>query len=163
MKNVVFDDNSIKIHIQSNINDKMEYIFKKYSCKTSKPLHSLSFAYQGNKIDEKLTLDQILDNNDKESNEIKIMVFKIEETRSESLSKKKSKHVICPTCGEPAQIKIKNYKISIYECENQHKKDDLNLDEFVNSQFINEKNIICDQCKYSTKEDSYNNKFFFLQ
>ena len=161
MKNVVFDDNSIKIHIQCNINDKMENIFNKYSCKTNKPLHSLSFAYQGNKIDEKLTLDQILDYNDKESNEIKIMVLKSEVMNSESLSKKKSKQVICPTCGGPAQIKIKNYKISIYECENQHKKDDLNLDEFVNSQFINEKNIICDECKYNTKEDSYNNKFFF--
>jgi ssDNA-binding Zn-finger/Zn-ribbon topoisomerase 1 len=90
------------------------------------------------------------------------MVLKSEVMNSESLSKKKSKQVICPTCGGPAQIKIKNYKISIYECENQHKKDDLNLDEFVNSQFINEKNIICDGCKYNTKEDSYNNKFFFV-
>jgi len=89
MKNVIFDDNSTKIHIQCNFNDKMIDIFKKYSCKIRMPLDSLFFIYLGNKIDENLTLEQILDNNNnKESNEIKIIVSKKEYDDSDRLSKK---------------------------------------------------------------------------
>ena len=73
---------------------------------------------------------------------------------------KKSNEVICPICGEPAQIKLKNSKISIHECRYNHTIDDLNIDEFETSQLINETKIICGTCKHANKGNTYKNDFF---
>ena len=74
---------------------------------------------------------------------------------------KKSRHIICPICGEPAQIKIKNYKISISECKYNHIVDDLNINEFKSSQLIDESKIICDECKVRNKAEIYKNTMYF--
>jgi predicted nucleic acid-binding Zn ribbon protein len=42
----------------------------------------------------------------------------------------KSKEVICPKCGYSIRIKIKDYKISLYDCKNSHIVDNLQFDEF---------------------------------
>jgi len=159
MKNVIFDYNEKNICLQCRNDDKMKDIFEKFSYKIGEPLDSLYFLYCGNRVDENLILEEILVNNDEENKEIKILACKYNEHGC-ALPKKKSKQVICPTCGEPSQMKIKNYKISIFECKNQHKKDDLNLDEFEKSQLINESKIICNRCKENNKGNSYKNIFY---
>ena len=54
-----------------------------------------------------------------------------------------SPEVICPICKEPCYLDINNYKISLYGCKQGHKQDNLNLNEFLNSQKIYLTQIIC--------------------
>ena len=65
---------------------------------------------------------------------------------------KKPNQIICPTCYGPAQIKIKNCKISICECKNHHNIDGLNIKEFKKTQFIDESTIDCGICKRKKTE-----------
>jgi ssDNA-binding Zn-finger/Zn-ribbon topoisomerase 1 len=36
-----------------------------------------------------------------------------------------SKDITCPECGGLCKIKINNYKIKLYECKNDHIKDNI--------------------------------------
>ena len=58
----------------------------------------------------------------------------------------KSNEVICPKCLEEIKLKIKNYKISLYECKNGHNIDDIYFKDFLNTQNIDLKKIICNNC-----------------
>ena len=40
-------------------------------------------------------------------------------------SKMYSKDIICPECGEICRIKINNHAIKLYECLNDHIKDNM--------------------------------------
>ena len=48
----------------------------------------------------------------------------------------KSKEVICPECNEGILISIKDYKINLNGCKNNHKKYNILLDEYENTQNI---------------------------
>ena len=47
-----------------------------------------------------------------------------------------SKEIICPECNENILFDIKDYKINLFECKNNHIKNNLLLNEFENSQKI---------------------------
>ena len=53
----------------------------------------------------------------------------------------KSKYIICPECKENIRIKIKDYKIELYDCQNSHNIKNLSLSEFEKSQIIDESKI----------------------
>ena len=48
-------------------------------------------------------------------------------------------------------MKIKDYKISLFECKNGHKIDNLSFDEFEKTQNIDLSKIICNICKKNPK------------
>jgi len=73
---------------------------------------------------------------------------------------KKSKEVICPNCKGNARIKFENYKIKLYECENNHIYKDIQLNEFNKLQSIDESQIICDNCKTNNKSETFNKQFY---
>ena len=73
---------------------------------------------------------------------------------------KKSKEVICPKCKEYIKRKINNYRIYLNECKNNHRIDNILISEFENKQFINQNEIICDNCKINNKSNTYNNEFY---
>ena len=81
----------------------------------------------------------------------------IEEINEKS---KKSKFIICPKCTETIRINIKDYRIKLYECENNHTIDNLSISDFNNTQIIDESKIICNLCKNINKSKTYNNTFF---
>lgn len=60
------------VTILGNKNDKMEDIFKKYCCKIDSDKTELFFLYNGERVNNNLTLGQISSNNDK----IEILVVK---------------------------------------------------------------------------------------
>ena len=72
----------------------------------------------------------------------------------------KSKEIICPICKENIRININNYKIRLFECKNGHIIKNILLNEFENSQYINELLIKCDKCNETTISNSYNKIFF---
>ena len=82
----------------------------------------------------------------------------MEQTNEQSLNK--SKYIICQTCMENIRIKIQDYKIELYECQNSHTIENLSFKDFEKLQFIDESKIICDFCKTSNKSSTYENKFY---
>ena len=72
----------------------------------------------------------------------------------------KSKKIICPECGEPTCINISNFKISLFDCKNGHKINDISIDKFEKTQLIDQSKIICNICKEKNKSNTQNNEFY---
>ena len=73
----------------------------------------------------------------------------------------KATEILCPECGEICKIKFNDFKISLYDCENGHRKDDIEIDKFKETQKFMKTKYICDNCK-NIQETTYlnNNKFY---
>ena len=74
--------------------------------------------------------------------------------------KLKSNEIICPNCFGNSIIKIEDYKIKLFECEDRHIYDNIFLKDFENTQYIDESKIICPICKEINKAEAFNQKFF---
>ena len=55
---------------------------------------------------------------------------------------------------------MKDYKILLYECKNRHKSDKIILENFEETQKIDQSKIVCDNCKNTNKNETHNNSFF---
>ena len=73
---------------------------------------------------------------------------------------KKSKYIICPLCKEKARINIDNYKIGLYGCKKGHDKNIVLINNFEQTQTIDEAQIKCQNCNKVNKNTSYQNIFF---
>ena len=158
---VTFYFKGVKILIQCNDKDKIKNIFNKFALKSQVNKDSIYFLYGGNIINEELTLDELYNPIDKKEKKITILV---NEMNNVILDDKrgiiKSKEIICPKCYEMCFLKIKDYKIKLYDCKNSHITKDILLDEFENTQKINISKIICNNCNRNNKSNTYNNKFY---
>ena len=146
--------------IQCKENETLKDICLKYSSKSEKDINSLYFLYAGNKIDINLNFDQISNKMDKERKKMTLLVNDVNQIDN-NINKylKKSKEIICPQCKENIRIKIKDYKIFLFQCKNGHKIYNMPLSDFENTQYIDENNIICDYCN-QIKAKTYNNLFY---
>ena len=136
----------------------MKDIIKKFTLKLGKDLNNVNFLYNGNQLNIELTIEQLASNVDKERKTLTILVN--EEKINITSNLKKSKNIICPNCYENIRMNIKNYKISLYDCKNKHRKHNILFNEFENTQYIDESKIKCEICKNADKSSSYKNKFF---
>ena len=162
-------ENKNKIIINVNYNDeiitnecnpqeKMEKVYQILSKKGGLDINSIYLCYNERVIIQNIRIQDFLNYDDKKRNEIKIYaVFKDSKAQF-----KKSKQVICPICGESAQVKLIDCKISIQECKYNHKIEDLNFIEFETSQLINESKIICNKCDHS-KGNTFGNEFYICK
>ena len=57
-------------------------------------------------------------------------------------------------------FKIKNFKITLEECKNGHKINDILFSEFLKGQNIDLKKIKCEICKKADKSDTFKNQFY---
>jgi hypothetical protein len=69
----------------------------------------------------------------------------------------KSKDIICPKCFDIAKICIKDYKIKL-KCRNKHISNYILIDEYENSQKIDQSKIICHNCKIKNKGNTFKNE-----
>ena len=148
MINIIFTFKGMNAIIQCNKEDKMKDICYKYVNKIGIDINLIYFLYNGIKLD--LYLNQQTNIIDNDKNEINILIFK--KSKSTIIRDKRiieSKEIICPKCKENYKIKINNYKIELYDCKNNHKINNILLDELNNIQYINKLEIICNM---------YNNK-----
>ena len=119
MAKVIFNYKGIETEIQCNINDKIKDIYKRYETKIGIDISKLYFIYNGNKINNNLALNEIINEEDKRRNIINILVNENNETIiKENIIK--SKEIICPKCYENILIKINEYKINLFNCKNNH-------------------------------------------
>ena len=89
MAEVFFLFEGNKTTIQCLKDDKMGNICRKYSSKIGIDINSLCFLYSGSQINFELTFYQQANNVDNISNNMNIIVFKLEQDK-----------LICPKCGE---------------------------------------------------------------
>ena len=74
MAKVIFTYKGIETEIQSNLNDKIEDIYKKYEIKIGKDISKLYFIYNGNKINDNKILNEIINEEDKKRKIMNILV-----------------------------------------------------------------------------------------
>ena len=154
--------NGVKTIIECDINDKMKDNLNKFEIKNGKEIKYLYIFYDSDLINEESmekTFSEITNGLDKYRKKLKLLVYEMN-TNEENDNKIKSKEIICPICKENIRIKINNYKINLYECKNGHYINNILLNEFENSQYIDESEIKCDKCHYGNKFNSYDNKFY---
>ncbi len=151
--NVYYNDE--KITIECNPEEKMEIVYQKLSKKEDIDINSIYLYYNGRVIIQKVKFQDFLNYDGMKRNKINLYAT----LKDHEVHFKRSNQVICPICGEFAQVKLENCKISIHECKYNHKIDDINFNEFETSQLINESKIMCNKCARS-KADCYKNEFY---
>ena len=151
--------------IQCNENDLMSDICKKFVNKALVDKNNIYFTYNGkggNDFNEKETFNQMSTSMDKAKKKMVILVNDINkdnETNNNGLILQ-SKVVICPKCKERIKMNIKNYKVNLFDCKNEHKYNNLSLKEYEDTQKLDLSKIICGDCKENNKGNSFNNEFF---
>lgn len=160
MSNIVFAFNGVETTIQCLKSDKMKDICKKYSSKIENDINTLYFIYDSNKINLELTFEQIINEIDKDRNQMNILVFENNNNIMADNGIIKSEDIICPKCRGHCLIDFNNYKIRLYGCEKGHEINNILLNEFYNTQIINLNNIICNKCNKVNKNMTYNKQFF---
>ena len=72
--NIIFTLDGVNLTIQCTIEDKMKDICKCYSTKINKNMNSLSFLYEGKKVNIDLSFKEQAIDMDKNNNQMKILV-----------------------------------------------------------------------------------------
>ena len=146
--NVIFTYNREQTIIPCMKTDKMRNIFEKYNSKVElDKTKNYYYLYNGNKINEELKYEELVD---KKENKIKILV--IEENKNiinENI--KELNEIICPECGDNILIKIEDYKINMYNCKNNHNFEDISINKLNNIEKIDINKIECNKCKVNNK------------
>ena len=157
MSTIIFLYNKKEVNIQCEKKEKMETIIKKF-CKELKILkEDVNFLYNGSTVDMDYTEDQIIMN--KENKKLIIVTDNYTKKENQEIFIN-SKIIICPECYESASISIEDYLISISNCKNGHKINNLPIDEFENSQKINLLKIFCNICHKNNLRNRERNNFF---
>ena len=108
MVEVEFNYNQNKINIQGNMNDKFEEIIQKYINKTNLDINNIYFISNGNIVNKKDKLENIMSESDKRNKRIIILVYSINSTINiENTNIKKSKDIICPKCNVKKYVYMK--------------------------------------------------------
>ena len=150
----IIEGSVISIHIDGN--EPMEKATEIFFIKTGTDISCTYFLYNGEQMYLKEKISNIANLFDRENKKMLIVVQVIDE----SLFRKDIKNIICPKCKEICFININDYKISLNNCKNKHKTENLLISEFNTHQNIDLRTIKCDICKVKDKESS-NNKLFY--
>ena len=160
---VEFNYKGTQTKIYCKEDDTMYQICNKFVSKTNLNEKEIYYIYNGresSQFDKSLTFNEMANSLDKSRKKMNILVEKSENEDNTNEKLIRAKNVICPKCYESIKLKIKDYKISLFDCKNNHRINDIPLEEFENTQMINLKNIKCDICKENNKADTYNNEFY---
>ena len=160
MDTVTFIYKGQETFIQCINSEQMKIIFKRFINKVGVNINNIFFIYDGMKINEEITFNQLANENDKKEHKIKVLVYDMENANIKEIFNK-AKDIICPKCNDDnIFININNYRIFLSGCKNGHMMNDLLLDNFLISQKIDLSKIICNECYQTNKSETYNNEFF---
>ena len=156
---VIFTFLGIETTILCTINEKIKNILKRFSAKVEIDINKVYCIYNANKVNEELKFEELANKEDKLKKIMNIVVYEINNSTLINDDMQKSKEFICPKCNENILIKINDYKISM-NCKNNHKIENIKINEFEGTQKINISKIICDNCKQINKSKTYKNEFY---
>ena len=159
MASVIYTYNGKRTIIQCNYQDKFKEINTRFIIKSGININDVYFIYNGKELNNDYSFNEVANEIDKKKKEMNILVLeKNVEIIKENIIK--SKEIICPECFENTLMKIKDYKIELYDCKNRHRKENILLNEFNNTQKIDLTKIICKFCN-NNRSNTFENKFFF--
>ena len=130
--NVIFTLDGIDLPIQCNENDIMKDICQKYSNKIKRSINSLVFLYGGSQLKFNLKFKEAI--NDKESNDMKVLVY----------SNENEQGYICSRCGENIKLNkeiIDNIILSINNLKETIDSAKLMLENVIKISSVNDVNI----------------------
>ena len=160
MDKVNFIYKGIENFIHCKKEDILIDVCKKYCLKLKLDLKNLIFMYGGDVLNSDFGLNQTIDEINKDKSKMNILVIdKNDDIENKKERIIKSKDIICPQCGELCLINFNEYKIELNNCKNKH-ENIISINEYDDTQNINENNIICDVCKVKNKGKIYNNIFY---
>ena len=140
MSYVIFRYQNSDLTIQCEETELFSNIIQKFCTKTQIDKNKLTFVCNGNKVNEELPLSQF-PLNENETTRIVLALDIVEENNEECM--KKSDNIICPQCKESIVISVKDYKVSLFQCKNGHKIENLSLSKFNETQNIDISQIFC--------------------
>ena len=151
--------------IQCEEGQKMLDICNKFINKSILDENQIYYSYDGQagaQFNKNLTFNEMSNSFDKARKKMSILV--IDNTNMNNIddiqSKIKSKKIICSECNESIKMNIKNYKINLFECKNNHRNNNIPLNKFEKTQMINLSKIKCGICKEKNKSNTFNNEFY---
>ena len=160
MAEVIFNYEGINTIIQCDENEKIEEIIKKILIKINNSQNNnLVYLYNGQKINNELTFKEQANELDKNRKKMYILAIIFEEEEN-NIKEVISKDIICPTCKENSLIDIKDYKININGCKNNHQNENILLNLFEETQKIRLNDIKCNICEVNNKSNTYKNEFY---
>ena len=160
MAEVNFTYEGINTSIQCDIDDKIKDIINKFLIKINKNENiNLYYLYDGTQIKEELTFYEQANQIDKNRKKMNVIVYNNLEEPNEK-NEIISKEIICLDCKENCLMDIINFKINFSKCKNNHKYNDILLNNYEFTQKINLNEIICDICKNNNKGNTHNNEFY---
>ena len=159
MNKISFQYNCSEYIIECSENEKFKNIIDKLFVVLGENRRIIYILYNGKIINEEFSFNQCANNYDKSRKLMNVIVFEMENQNEGKQKIIKSKYIICPKCHENAFLEIKNFKISIINCKNGHRTENLDIKEFENTQKIDISKIKCDYCQ-NTKFEAIDNKFF---
>ncbi len=146
---VEFEFNDIITKMQCKKEDKLRDIFYEFSNKIEININDLLFLYKGKTVNEDFTFSQLINFFEHTGTDIKFIVYRKKQINQQLI---KSKEPIYPICRDNIIIKIKDYKIYLYDCKNNHIINDVLLNKYENTQKIIDKRL-CDKCKINITEN----------
>ena len=159
MPKIIFNFNGRNTIIQCEYKEKMKIICKRFISKALINNSNIFFVYNGKMVNEELTFEQQVNEDDKKRDIMNILVNEIDKsTIRENLIE--SKEIICPICKENILIDLKDYKINLFNCKKGHKINNIFLKDFENLQKIDISKIVCGLCKIKNKSNIYKNEFY---
>ena len=157
MSTINFAFNGQIISVQCTKGEKMKEICQSFGSKTGIDINKYIYLNGGKVINFDSKLEELGQMN---GNNILVIDKLSESMKKDDKSLVQSKDVICPKCQESCRLYIKNYKIRLAGCKNGHRTNNILLDEYYNTQFINESNIKCGNNCQNSKSEAYNRKFY---
>ena len=147
-----------EVPIQCTPKEKLVTIIQRFCQKAEVNRNNVIFLFNGGILDEYITEEKIPKN---EQNKKFITVdYNINDDDQNDIIIK-SHDIICPKCKECASISINDdYKISLSNCKNGHKIENILISEFQKTQDINISKIICDRCKNKNMGEVFNQEFY---
>ena len=138
MAQVEFQYNGNMTIIQCQEDQRMEDICNAFINKVNIKENKIYYFYDGkggSQFNKNLTFNEMANSFDKTRKIMSVLVID-NENINENKIKIKSKNIICPKCNENIKISIKNYKINLFECKNNHKINNILFNEFQKTQMI---------------------------
>ena len=164
---VIYEYLGNRIDIQCNKDEILEKSSQRFAYKLNLDINNLYFLYSSQLLDLKKTFENVANKEDKNRNKMNIIVNDKSATiiNPNNVNNSnpwiiKSKNIICPICQENCLINIRNYKIILFECKNNHETRNIFLQDFNNTQLIDESNIKCSNCNDKNKYNSYKKLFY---
>ena len=158
MSKITFNYKGNEIVIPCKKDEKFGPILQRFYEKTEIQKESIYFLFNGQILDEEMNESQVPKN---ENNKKIIVAYDYQTNKiNEKDILVRANEIVCPKCQESACISLNNYSISLFQCCNGHKVDNILFEDFDHTQNINLSSIICQICKIRNKGNVDNNEFF---